>query len=406
MPGSSPPGDPPFPLLNPVKMQALRYPKEYTGELPESDVQHSLYSHVKAHQDDKTLFDRLSRSSQLNCMCDHLAKQRLSDGKPEPKGSHLLFPLEPIGITVGGEKLSSETGHLLRFHAHRQLARTFFHRKGILSQDRFDEVDWEPVHRTLHAVPRLFQVWASKHVLGVAGTMKFLAHQDGHDPICPSCQACEETCTHVARCPEAGRMEAFSQAVVELSRWMNENKTHPNLVSVISEYAQGQGKTHYIECAGDLPPVIREFAVSQDKIGWGNFIVGMISTKFLDIQDSYLRVRGLAGSSEKWAMGLITQLLQVTHGQWIYRCVLVHDRTTGTLVNQHKTALLEEITKQLLMGAESLMEDDKFLLECNLSDIVTTSSKQQEYWLLAIQAAQKAGQLQAQARQQQCSRIP
>jgi hypothetical protein len=76
--------------------------------------------------------------------------------------------------------------------------------------------------------------------------------------------------------------------------------------------------------------------------------------------------------------------------------VLVHDRTTGTLVNQHKTALLEEITKQLLMGTESLMEDDKFLLECNLSDIVTTSGKQQEYWLLAIQAAQKAGQLQAQ----------
>jgi hypothetical protein len=39
------------------------------------------------------------------------------------------------------------------------------------------------------------------------------------------------------------------------------------------------------------------------------------------------------------------------------------------------------------MGAESLMEDDKYLLECNLLDIVTTNGKQQEYWLLAIQAA-------------------
>ena len=91
--------------------------------------------------------------------------------------------------------------------------------------------------------------------------------------------------------------------------------------------------------------------------------MGMISTKLLGIQDSYLRVRGSARSSEKWATGLITQLLQVTHGQWIYKCVVVHDRTTGTLVNQHKAKLLEEITKQLLMGADSLMEDDKFLLE-------------------------------------------
>ncbi len=107
--------------------------------------------------------------------------------------------------------------------------------------------------------------------------------------------------------------------------------------------------------------------------------MGMVSTRLLTIQDSYLRVRGSNRSVEKWATGLITQLLQVAHGQWTYRCVLVHNRATGTMVNQHKAALLEKITMQLLMGAELLMEDDKFLLECNLSDIVTTNGKQQEY---------------------------
>jgi hypothetical protein len=105
-------------------------------------------------------------------------------------------------------------------------------------------------------------------------------------------------------------------------------------------------------------------------------------------------------------MGLITQLLQVAHGQWIYRCVLVHDWATGIMVNQHKAVLLEEITAQLSMGAESLMEDDMFLLECNLSDIAMTNGEQQEYWLLAIQAARKVGQLHAQARQQRSIRIP
>jgi hypothetical protein len=116
----------------------------------------------------------------------------------------------------------------------------------------------------------------------------------------------------------------------------------------------------------------------------------MISTKLLGIQDSYLQVRGSAWSSERWATGLFTQLLQVAHGQWIYRCTLVQDCTTGTLINQHKAKLLEEITKQLSMGAELLMEDDKFLLECNLSDILSTNGEQQEYWLLAIQAAREA----------------
>jgi hypothetical protein len=335
------------------------------------------YSHVKAHQDDTTPFKKLSRSSQLNCICDHA----------KPKGGSQLFPLELIGIFVGGEKLLLEAGPLLQFHAHCQLARNLFHRKKILSRDEFEEVDWKLVHRTLHLVPRLFQVWASKHVLGIAGTIKFLARQDGRKLTCPSCRSCEETCTQIACCPEAGRTEAFLQAVAELSRWMTENETHPGLVSVISDYAQGQGKTSCIKCAEDLPLIVQEFAILQDKIGWGNFMVGMISTKLLGIQDSYLRVRGSAWSLERWATGLITQLLQVTHRQWIYRCILVHDRTIITLINQHKAKLLEEITKQLLMGAESLMEDDKFLLECNLLDIVSTNGEQQEYWLLAIQVA-------------------
>jgi hypothetical protein len=197
------------------------------------------YSHIKAHQDDTTAFDKLSRKLQLNCICNHLAKQCLSDGVIEPKGGSQLFPLEPIGIFMGAEKLLSETGPLLQFHAHRQLARSLFHWKKILLHDKFEEVDWESVHKTLHLVPRLFQVWAAKHVLGIAGTMKFLAHQDGRNPTCPSCRTCEETCTHTACCPEAGRTEAFLQAVAELSRWMKDNKTHPDLVLVILEYTQG-----------------------------------------------------------------------------------------------------------------------------------------------------------------------
>ena len=41
------------------------------------------------------------------------------------------------------------------------------------------------------------------------------------------------------------------------------------------------------------------------------------------------------------------------------------------------------------MVGEELVEDDKYLLEINLEDMETTSGEIQEYWLLAIQAAQE-----------------
>ncbi len=113
--------------------------------------------------------------------------------------------------------------------------------------------------------------------------------------------------------------------------------------------------------------------------------------KLFSIQESHLRLCAPHRSLERWAIGLVTQLLQVTHAQWIYRCLLVHDRTSGTIINLHKTKLLKEIANQLSMGAENLMEDDKYLLECNLLDLATTNGEQQEYWLLAIKAARKAG---------------
>jgi hypothetical protein len=89
----------------------------------------------------------------------------------------------------------------------------------------------------------------------------------------------------------------------------------------------------------------------------------------------------------------------VTHYQWIYRCVLVHDRTTGTLISAHKDKLLKEINHQLV-GPEGLAEDDRFLLECNFEDMVSTNGEQQEYWLLAIRAAREADCLRDSPRQQ------
>jgi hypothetical protein len=37
------------------------------------------YSHVKAHQDGNVAFNKLSQKLQLNCICDHLVKQRISN---------------------------------------------------------------------------------------------------------------------------------------------------------------------------------------------------------------------------------------------------------------------------------------------------------------------------------------
>ncbi len=106
----------------------------------------------------------------------------------------------------------------------------------------------------------------------------------------------------------------------------------------------------------------------------------------------------------QWITGFITQLLQVTHTQWVYKCVLVHDRTTGMLILTHKEDLLKEIEYQLTLGPNTLTEEDRYLLECNFDDLTMTTGEHQEYWLLAIMAAREASRLRiAAGAAQQCS---
>jgi hypothetical protein len=143
---------------------------------------------------------------------------------------------------------------------------------------------------------------------------------------------------------------------------------------------------------------MQDLARSQDVIGWDLFMMGMLSKQMADVQSAHFLQHHYSRLVSKWISGLITQLLQVTHFQWIYRCVLVHDRSTGTLVSAHKEELMKEIAHQLEMGAEGLAEDDRFLLECNFDKLATTNGKQQEYWILAIQVAREACRLCAMAR--------
>ena len=86
---------------------------------------------------------------------------------------------------------------------------------------------------------------------------------------------------------------------------------------------------------------------SQDIIGWDPFIMRMVSTRLLQIQSTYLLQCHSLRPALSWISELIAQLLQVMHSQWIYRCILVHDWTIGTLILAHKDDLLKEINHQL-----------------------------------------------------------
>ena len=111
---------------------------------------------------------------------------------------------------------------------------------------------------------------------------------------------------------------------------------------------------------------------------------GMICKEFGRIHRMHVGLQASQLSAEKWGVGLVTKLLEVAHGQWLYRNIQVHDKISGTLVTLRKEELQLEIKRQQELGTAGVLDKDCHLAECNLRDLEDSSGATETYWLLAI----------------------
>ena len=172
-------------------------------------------------------------------------------------------------------------------------------------------------------------------------------------------------------------MDALMKTIDLLGEWLQKVGTDYGLTQCLVEYAKGRGGKTMTEVCYGMHDRYQKFARSQDIIGWRRFMEGMISKEIAPLQTTFLNFGGSRLTIERWTVGLITKLLEVTHGQWLYRNVQVHDKVSGELASLWKEEIQMEIEIQQELGEEGLLEEDKYLMEVNLDDLETTSGEQQ-----------------------------
>ena len=167
------------------------------------------------------------------------------------------------------------------------------------------------------------------------------------DPLCHSCFQEEESCSQVLRCTHAGRVEALMTSIILLQDWMTEMETNPVLVQCIVGHAKGRGGRSLQEVCRGKGEQYKWMVATQDTIGWRKFMEGMICQDWCSLQERHsIKDRGLPRSSSAWASSLVVRLLEITHGQWLYRCIQVHDRLQGTLITARKEDLQRRIKEE------------------------------------------------------------
>ena len=131
----------------------------------------------------------------------------------------------------------------------------------------------------------------------------------------------------------------------------------------------------------------------KDEIGWKRFMEGMISNRLVCLYADHRDLVGEGLVTEKWASQLVIRLLEMTHGQWVYQNIQVHDEVCGTIRTLEKEQIQAEIEEQMELGFDGFVAMDRSLASVSLEDLESSSGDQQEYWVLAVKAARVAKEL-------------
>ena len=149
--------------------------------------------------------------------------------------------------------------------------------------------------------------------------------------------------------------------------------TNGPLRNCLTSYARKRGGVSMEHIVWDKGLRFYKLGQSMNKIGWRRYMEGMISSEALIIQVECVDLGGCSLSLDNWAKGLATKLIEATHGQWLYRNMLVHDTVSGLKAAERKEELQRKIEYQIELGGEGLYEQDRYLLEINLEDLETST---------------------------------
>jgi hypothetical protein len=304
--------------------------------------------------------------------------------------------------TLDGRKITSDPSTAVRQLVFGRRLQQHLHTRNLLSADAFQDVDWDALESATAHFPPLYKLWMSKHVSGFFGTGKMMKHWGfWEDQRCPCCHHVKEDKAHLLTCPESSCVEKWADSVRGLQEWLQEMDTAPDLQHCIINALSARKLTQSFTAVSKQS--VRHAAVAQDHIGWMSFTEGKITKCWRTIQATYYREIESTRSANKWAAGLVTTLLSMTHSQWTHRNSILHARDAHGLRLREGKELDTAISLQLQSGLDGLHPRDYHLIERGRDKVFRMTGSGKLSWLASIRIARETYRVQA-AKDTDCMR--
>ena len=168
------------------------------------------------------------------------------------------------------------------------------------------------------------------------------------------------------------------------------NQTDPEIAYWVPKFLLLRGSTRF-GSLGAMSTAMQRLANSQDEIGWREMLEGMVSKEFREIQTAHCMLAPCAMNGDDWVKQFVGKLLLISHSQWIFRNYTLHERQRGFLALKAREQVLTDIRSLMDTDPDQVPASSRYLLELDFSQLVDSGHEEQAYWVVAVQAAKKAG---------------
>jgi hypothetical protein len=161
------------------------------------------------------------------------------------------------------------------------------------------------------------------------------------------------------------------------------NRTDPELAYWIEKYLLFCGTRSFTllgNKGGLCSNNLRLAAAGQDLIGWTEFLHGKVLVEFTSMQHIHCAPPPSCQlTRDDWMKAFVSQLIQISHSQWIYWNYTLHDKKGGSIHLRACSEVLQELHKLLDTAPADIPKESQYLLELDHSTLCNASSERQAY---------------------------
>jgi exonuclease III len=352
---------------------------------------------VKGHADEEKEDSSLTVMERLNTLVDKAAKERRSQIQDN---IHRKFsPLVGIGMIIINDIPTTDNhANKVQAHAARQRSHAALTRIRKIHRQYLPLIDEYNMSAAMEGIPIKRQLFLSKWCakqLPVGKTLKQRNHS--LTDTCPLCLEVTEDHNHLLQCESMSALNKFDEVLAHFETRLESLDTSPtlqmHLIDTLRLWRQVGSNSHLsrVYPSSIQNKIMFQPFAEQEKIGWENFFLGIISSQWAKAQQSYIDTVNITKKTGKiWAKQMIRALWDLDFEIWNHRNERVHTSQDTMEMTQGVTFLNEAIEKEYSLGPQALHRDFRYTFtRQSLQELLAKPVKEKKTWFHTIRTARE-----------------